>query len=575
MLRVISLIIAVTVSFAGEDKFSDKQTCELAQKYLTDLTITCDDKYHHYLSNQITPSKNTSRLQIASWNVFNLGFYKQRFKNIALLAELADRQGWDIIAATEIFPLDAKLVSSSSWPGAIQLLQELRKLDPSWSLIIAPYGLGSEGSSTVELGGVYYKASRLQAITTESCEALACIIKLPAQLYPGLSEEMLGELVSREPFIASFQALNGNFDFSLMPFHARFRQTKAPEVMDAIVGAKRTSDGNITFEKGIFFNIEDILGKERAENFRKKLAQETKAPVSQTGARDSIKELLSRYAELSAIGRFIQNIKSNQKEQDIIWAGDFNLEYDLRRFSDWDVVLLKNELKGAKVLVSELTSLSDKERLASNYDHFILNPKDTAECKESSAGVVDFMQPGVLPSLKKYLVFLNDPTGFFEKKFFKQNEKLYSPSDLLKLAQNSPETFEKLSAEQRLGLTLHKAKEIIESQPNEQKSQKLRLEKVLLETLQNRFDLLEKKYKSIRNQNQRAEEFVSQYAQTLDPQAEDYAKSLLDFRRRLFDSQWQVDPTTAKDIRYQVYRELVSDHLPISISCGVSSQDDD
>lgn len=575
MIHIISLLFIAAIGFTDDSRFADKQTCELAQKYLTDLAITCDDKYHHYLSNQTTPSKNTSRLQIASWNLFNLGFYKQRFKNIALLAELADRQGWDVIAATEIFPLDSKLVNSNSWPGAIQLLQELRKLDPSWSLIISPYGLGSEGSSTVELGGVYYKSSRLRAVSTESCDALACIIKLPTHLYPGLSDEMLGELVSREPFIASFQTLDNKFDFSLMPFHARFRQTKVSKVMDSIIGVKRNSDGNITFERGMFFDIDDVLGKERADVFRKKLTSEAGSHGQQTEARDSIKELLSRYAELSAIGRFIHNIKSNQKEQDIIWAGDFNLEYNLRRFNDWDIVLLKNELKGAKVLVDELTSLSDKERLASNYDHFILNPQDTAECKENSAAAVDFMNPGVLPSLKKYLVFLNDPTGFFEKKFFKQKERLYSPSDLLKLAQSSPESFERLSEEQRLGLTLQKAKEILASNPNEQKSQRLALEKVLMTNLQRRFDSVVKKYKSVKNQQLRTEQFVAEYAQKLDPQAEDYEKSLLDFQRRVFDSQWQLDATTAKDIRYQVYRELVSDHLPISISCTASAQDDD
>lgn len=630
---------------------SDTVMCELSKKYLTDIKVECLGQFQHYQSLTTVPNGTSAAIKIGQWNVFNLGMDKQRFKDLDLLADLVAKQQWDVFAATEIFPLSGtalgenkrladyldslirKNATSSDiadvkkqfqWHGAVRLLRALQRKDPSWSLILAPKSLGSEGSSALETGGVYYRANSVKPIVNEHCGTIGCLIELPTKLYPGMTADMLSEVVSREPFMASFVTHDGTFDFTILPFHARFRHPKKNGIMEAITGAKIASDGTVTFGNGLFFDIESILGRTKADEFRKKLAQEIQDRLSGKlkGAekKDTTKEQLARYAELAALGRFMKHLKSTYKEQDVIWTGDFNLEYDLdpnidtlaeqKLRGDWDSVLLKNPSgwPGAVVLVNEPTSLSDKERLKSNYDHFVLDPLSTNECSAKTAKAIDFTVRSNAPMMERYTVLLNEiPFGEDYDRV-----PLLSVVDLVTLAQTNAIEFNALTEEQRLGLSDTQARALGQLRVSDRKAydkRKQELEELMLDLNRRRMEAYlnqpwgyaerQKIQKRVSEQALGLQNLWGVYEDTINGQkvlsyqlkypqdsaseispertkrAAEYDKIVADYVRRLFDSQWTIDPRTAKDVRYQVYREVISDHLPIDISCELPPKDDD
>jgi hypothetical protein len=313
-------------------------------------------------------------------------------------------------------------------------------------------------------------------------------------------------------------------------------------------------------------------------------------------------------------------LRSTYAEQDVIWTGDFNLEYDLvpgkdtaaevKLRSEWDTILLQNPKAwpGATVLVGDLTSISDKERLKSNYDHFILDTKSTVECAAKTAHSVDFTVKGVAPLMDKYTVLLNEKIygDAYDK------EEPLSVTQLIDLANSDPEGFEALTEEQRLGMSFVDARSLGELKTKNKKQfdiRKTELEELMLDLKRRKMEAHLKSAAGA-GERQKIQSRVAELALSLQnlwgvfedtingklvasfqpkyPQgdaseisperkkrATEYDKIMSDFPRRVFDSQWVVDPRTAKDVRYQVYREMISDHLPIDMECPLPARDDD
>lgn len=630
---------------------ADSKMCDLASRYMASLKVSCSEKFQHYEPR--SPSavlQSGGTIRIGQWNVFNLGIDKQRFKDLDVLADIVTRESWDVFAATELFPVSgtvlaenlrlekfvkelesrpsgageaADVIANIQWHGAVRLLLALQKRDPSWALLLAPKSLGSEGSSALETGGVYYRASRVRPVQNEHCQSFGCLAQLPSSLFPGIDADLLEEVVSREPFIASFATHDGRFDFTVIPFHARFRHPKKVGIMEAIAGAQIGASGKVVFGRGLFFEVDSVLGKTKADEFRARLQKEIEDRLSgkKMGPqkKDSTKELLARYAELAALGRFMNHLSKQYREKDIIWTGDFNLEYDLdpdrdtateaKLRRDWDTILLKNQegWQGSVVWVKEPTSLSDKERLKSNYDHFILNPKHTSECREASARALDFTDLKVAPLMSNYTALLNEPV-------YRANYESLPPKSvqqLLEIAAQDPAKFQTLSEETRLGLTLTEANRLEGQKTSDKEAFELRrkeLEELLVDLQRRRMlahlaspvgqqerrkiaarvlnfgSLLQSQWGVFPDtlDGQVIESFQPKFPKPDDlispereKRAQEYQKILDDYARRVFDSQWMVDPRTAKDIRYQVFREIVSDHLPIQVDCAVPTKDDD
>lgn len=335
--------------------------------FVDNLEVTCGKDFHLYASTVETEAPEAGEtLRVANFNVYHLGDSQGRFKNYDVMAEIINQ--WDVISAVELMtpngasakinadyrkavaegvePVDVKPIV----PGYIQVLKKLRERDESWSLVMTPIPLREPGDNASELAGFYFRQSRVELIKTPLCKDVACISAIKdLQAANDLGDKYPD--VARLPFAAGFKA--GNYDFSAVANHTRFRAPPS--------GA---------------------------------------APFP--GDRPSAFRLLETQQIANWIG---YKIKSSSADKDVMWLGDFNLEYTKMDTVDavtasgapkkevtyaerWSEVL--EGFKGAEVGVTrEETSLST-EGLVSNYDHIILSPSRTAECDMGSAKAFDF-----------------------------------------------------------------------------------------------------------------------------------------------------------------------------------------
>jgi hypothetical protein len=250
-------------------------------------------------------------------------------------------------------------------PGYLRLLKSLMRKDPSWSLVMTSFPLQEPGASHSELTGFYYRKSRVRLSETALCDDLACVASVEAlQDANGLTRDET-PLIARRPFAAGFRA--GTFDFSLVGVHLRFR---APE--------------------------------------------DTPAPFPDVDRLSSF-----RLLEAQIVANWIGHELSDASDKDVIFAGDFNLEFtqmasvdaltaggqqrdEVTYEASWDLALAGFE--GAEVFVTrEATSLSSKG-LVSNYDHLIYNPQHTSECvTEPMPYAFNFTAPDALPTYAELL----------------------------------------------------------------------------------------------------------------------------------------------------------------------------
>lgn len=88
-----------------------------------------------------------------------------------------------------------------------------------------------------------------------------------------------------------------------------------------------------------------------------------------------------------------QKMKEIESSNDVIVAGDFNLEVETNperyQYHVWKEAL--SRFDGAELLIKGKTSLNDEQELANNYDHFIMSPSATNECDKDSAEILDFL----------------------------------------------------------------------------------------------------------------------------------------------------------------------------------------
>ena len=238
-------------------------------------------------------------------------------------------------------------------PGYLVLLNELRRLDPSWALILQsmPEGEGSSG----EMAGFYYRSASVKLVEWSYCPAdnaydlkkqrpsgnFACL----AQVKP---EQRA--LMSRRAFVAYFQS--GQFDFVGLTMHARFRSADTQEARD---------------------QQKDQICAQHLDMAKCK----------------PTKDEVGRYYEVKAIADQISEIQAQSRDQDVIFMGDFNLEANDRSMPYWNAAL--KSAQGFEVFNKAPTTLGvDKNSLISNYDHFIFNSQAVSECSPATAKPFNF-----------------------------------------------------------------------------------------------------------------------------------------------------------------------------------------
>lgn len=384
--RQTSAISAAEISVISNETTGPIDDC-LMHSYLysrlNNLTSECTQNYVHFFSKEnfrasTTVDKkfvpDTKKVRIGSYNLFHLGDNQAPMKNMSLVAAVMNR--WDIVGAQELMPLPSEwsinnqqlfnLISqngqqvsfpSETWevvkPGYLNLLIELQKLDPSWSLILQsqPEGEGSTG----EMAGFFYRSRFVSLKEWTYCSPegttdikskahnrnLACLIKVP---------ESQKSLISRTAFAAYFQV--GNFDFVGLTAHVRF-----------------SADMNLANIKA----QSDYICKDSATPAKCKL------PKDEAGRFYEIKVAMDQIAEF----------QKASGDKDIIYMGDTNLQMNAKSTATWAAALKPAE--GFTVYQPNLTTLSvPLNKLASNYDHFLLSDKLTSECDTSSIQSYDY-----------------------------------------------------------------------------------------------------------------------------------------------------------------------------------------
>lgn len=331
--------------------------------------VECTDDYLLYESDEKTKLKN-SNLRIGSFNIIRIGQAQTRFKRNDLVADIINQ--WDLVNVVEIMTSGKDLIvhnekidrlaestgttdradieTSYQMPKYLLILQELRKLDPSWSLIMAPAGTG-ETTSSYEYSGFFYRNGFVVNGETSFCGGKrGCLTPI--------SRENYENLVSRSPFVAHFKA--GKLKFNAAGLHLRFR---APAEDCA------TADG------------EHKKGQKKCVDYSS-AEQKLVKDYLEVAGRVKINKEDARYMELAVAERELR-----KSDDPVILMGDFNLEFNERNSKLWNFAV-----GHGNVFVHEKTSISAQNGLANEYDHFVFVPeKNLAKCKPETAKAFDFM----------------------------------------------------------------------------------------------------------------------------------------------------------------------------------------
>lgn len=265
-------------------------------------------------------------------------------------------------------------------PGYLKILEQLRKLDSSWSLIVSPHGDAAVESNTQEMVGYFYRASRLRTANNVHCSNR--FNKPSAGCYPNFYEDYMGEnmatLFSRRPFLATFT--DGQMPFSLLAAHVVFESPSKPEIQKMML--------------------------EKA--FKVRSLEELPTGINNAN--------YARFIEVMVSLQLIEKLRKEGMER-VIYTGDLNLEL---KNPFWKEIFRR--VGEQVILVEKKTSLSENRfvqnaeslGLGSNYDHFIMSIPDASHCK--NADHVNFMTNSFSKKIKdKYFIRTEGEKGPYDR----------------------------------------------------------------------------------------------------------------------------------------------------------------
>lgn len=396
--------------------------------------LDCHSNYQHYGPTSKSP-KNATTLKIANYNLLHPGTSKTMFKDYAIVAKIMNR--YDIIAGLELLQTvgrdeqnnRAVLAYINSAPGEIALLEEqknnltnageirvinqkitqimttakraeslyrapgyfrilmeLKKLDPSWSLLLSPRGDSALIGSVEEMAGFFYRADVTTPLINPHCKEYADDQSgQPFACFIDLTKEFMGkDLIqhfARRPFIASFKA--GNSKISLVTSHVVFtysgEEEDAKDLMKKSFGVE---------------NYKDLGQGINSVNF-------------------------ARFAEVKNTLDFMNRYKNKYKDDKIMMMADMNL---VSNNQFWPQVL--KAFPGSELFISEATTISPGRYLANgeetggsanDYDHFIFNPQTFPGCSEGE--VYNYFETPVYKEVESRYIIREEVVGFRNKNF--------------------------------------------------------------------------------------------------------------------------------------------------------------
>lgn len=417
-----------------EDKISEQQTrCEIIKMLVVNkvYNVDCFKSYNHYGPTSISSSlKLKANVKIANYNLLHPGTSKTLFKDFGLIAKIINQ--YDIVSGLELLntvgrdeqnnksvvdflenspnlmdklklersklqdpkkinEINVKIAKLKNdtykaydlyrLPGYLKVLVELKKIDPSWSLVISPRGDSALVGSVEELTGFYYRASVALPTVNPHCKEYneeASI--LPFACFINLTEEFMGrsliEHFSRRPFMASFKV--GSSKINLISSHVVF-----------------TYSGDEEAEK-------DLMRKTFGVDDYKKLG---------TGINGSN---FARFAEVKNTIDFMERFKKKYNDKKIMFLADMNL---VSKNAFWPQIF--KSFPSYELLVSEASTVSppkflasgnETEGVANDYDHFILDKSVFSNCDNGS--VYNYFKNNIFKDVEAKYIIRQEVVGF-------------------------------------------------------------------------------------------------------------------------------------------------------------------
>lgn len=389
--------------------------------------VGCFSNYQHFGPTSIG-TKSSGPLRIAGYNLLHPGTSKSLFKDYSLVAKIMNK--YDVVSGLELLgsvghdevnnqavvsflqdspqlvadlkaliakTTDAnkvkdlkvklsKLVADTNkaydlyrGPGYFNILMALKKLDPSWALILSPRGDSALEGSVEEMVGFYYRASTVTPVINPHCNEykdndggtpFACIINL--------SSKFMGknytQNYARRPLMVSFKS--GSMKFTLVSAHVVYNfsgdEDAAKKLMNNVFGVNSPADlGN-----GM-----------NSTNF-------------------------ARFAEVKTTLNFMNRYREKYNDKKIMFVSDTNLVAD-NPF--WNEVL--KSFPGGSLLINEASTISPPRYLgdgretngaASSYDHIVLDKSVFSNCDDGQ--VYNYYNSDIESSIQKiYKIRTSNP----------------------------------------------------------------------------------------------------------------------------------------------------------------------
>lgn len=405
------------------------QTCQLIDLLLVkkQFKVGCFSNYQHFGPTAKIARSASGTLRIAGYNLLHPGTSKALFKDYSLMAKIINK--YDLVAGLEILStvghdkvndeavisllknstqlvaevenliartndpkkiseLKAKLEILKSdikaayslyrGPGYFKILMALKKLDPSWALILSPRGDSALQGSVEELVGFFYRANVINPVINPHCEEFqaedagtpyACIINLSAKFMG----KDYNSYFARRPFLASFRS--GKLKFSLASSHVVFNYSGDEESSKEMIKE--------------VFKVEDI--------------SELGGGISNSN--------FARFAEVKLTLNFMNRFRKKYNDEKIMLVADTNLNASNIY---WPEIL--KTFPGSSLLIDEPTTVSpqryssnkaETNGVANSYDHFILDKTAFPSCDDGE--VYNYYNSDIQDDIEeKYLIRLRN-----------------------------------------------------------------------------------------------------------------------------------------------------------------------
>ncbi|MDD4976236.1 MAG: hypothetical protein PHY93_17900 [Bacteriovorax sp.] len=413
------------------------QACQTIDALLVrkQFKVECYSNYQHFGPTSKTSRSNGS-LRIAGYNLLHPGTSKALFKDYSLIAKIMNK--YDVVSGLEILgtvghdeannqavltflrsspqmvialkalkaktsdafklkEIDAKLTtlvadtqtaySLYRAPGYFKALMALKKLDPSWALILSPRGDSALQGSVEEMVGFFYRANSVSPISNPHCDEYkdenggipyACILNLG----PIFMGKDYTHNFARRPFMVSFKS--GSLKFSLISMHVVFTfsgdEVAQKKLMNDVFGVDAPSD------LGVGIN---------SSNF-------------------------ARFAEVKTTLNFMNRFRQKYNDKNIMFVSDTNLTASNPYWAE----VLKS-FPGGSLLINEATTISpprymgdgqETNGVASTYDHFVLDKSAFPGCDDGQ--VYNYYKSDIQTDIEKmYMIRSVNPISLRNKAF--------------------------------------------------------------------------------------------------------------------------------------------------------------